>query len=54
MSVQLVRTTEGWRFKHYDWNIKVRLGSLGELYESESGEDGRRAVGTGGSVPINT
>ncbi len=54
LSIQLVRTTEGWRFKHYDWNIKVRLGSLGELYEAELAKAGRRAVGSGGSVPINT
>jgi hypothetical protein len=53
MSTQLVRTPDGWRFKHYDWRIMVRLGNLGELYEAELKKAGRRAVGTGGSVPIN-
>jgi SnoaL-like domain len=53
MSTQLVRTPDGWRFKHYDWRIMVRLGSLGELYEPELKKAGRRVVGSGGSVPIN-
>jgi SnoaL-like domain len=53
LSTQLVRTPDGWRFKHYDWHIMVRLGSLGELYEAEFKKAGRRVVGSGGSVPIN-
>jgi hypothetical protein len=51
MSVRLGRTPDGWRFKHYDWRISVRLGSLAELYEPELKRMGRR-VGSSGSVPV--
>ncbi len=32
---QLVRTPSGWRIKHYDWQIQVKLGSLEELFAPE-------------------
>jgi SnoaL-like domain len=51
--VDFVRTQDGWRFKHYDFRIAVRLGSLGELYAPELGRIGRRA-GPDGTVPIST
>lgn len=50
MSVQLVRTPDGWRFRHYDWRIAVRLGDLAELYEPELKAMGRQA-GPAGTVP---
>ena len=32
---RLVRTPEGWRIKHHDWVIAVKLGSLEELFAPE-------------------
>jgi SnoaL-like domain len=32
---KLVRTPGGWRIKHYDWEIQVKLGSLEELFAPE-------------------
>jgi hypothetical protein len=51
MSVTLVRTPHGWRFKHYDWRIVVRLGNLAELYEPELKRMGRVPDPSGGTVP---
>jgi hypothetical protein len=31
----LVRTPEGWRITHHDWNIVVKLGSMEELFAPE-------------------
>jgi hypothetical protein len=31
----LVRTTEGWRISHHDWNIVIKLGSLEDLFAPE-------------------
>lgn len=31
----LVRTAEGWRIKHHEWQIKVKLGSMEELFAPE-------------------
>ncbi len=31
----LVRTPQGWRIKHHDWQIVVKLGSMEELFEPE-------------------
>jgi hypothetical protein len=32
---RLVRTSEGWRIKHHDWNIAVKLGSMEDLFAPE-------------------
>jgi hypothetical protein len=32
---RLVRTPEGWRIKHHDWNIAVKLGSMEDLFAPE-------------------
>jgi SnoaL-like domain len=32
---ELVRTPEGWRWKHHEWNIAVKLGSMEELFAPE-------------------
>jgi hypothetical protein len=32
---RLVRTSEGWRIKHHDWNIAVKLGSMDDLFAPE-------------------
>ena len=32
---RLVRTPEGWRIKHHDWNIAVKLGSMDDLFAPE-------------------
>jgi hypothetical protein len=32
---RLVRTPEGWRIKHHDWVIAVKLGSMEELFAPE-------------------
>jgi hypothetical protein len=50
MSVGLSRRPEGWRLKHYDWRIVVRLGDLGELYAPELERMGR-AAGPNGTLP---
>ncbi len=50
MSVWLERTPGGWRLKHYDWRVVVKLGDLGELYAPELERMGRSA-GPGGTVP---
>jgi hypothetical protein len=31
----LVRTPDGWRIKHYDWQVQVMLGSMAELFAPE-------------------
>ena len=31
----LVRTADGWRIKHHDWVIAVKLGSMEELFAPE-------------------
>lgn len=38
---QLVRTQEGWRIKHHDWLIKVKLGSMEELFAPERASGAR-------------
>ena len=52
MSVRFVRTPDGWRFKHYDWRIVVRLGSLVDLYAPELKRMGR-SVGASGTFPTS-
>jgi hypothetical protein len=32
---RLVRTPDGWRIKHYDWQVQVKLGSMEELFAPE-------------------
>jgi len=32
---QLVRTPDGWRIRHHEWNIVVKLGSLEDLFAPE-------------------
>ena len=32
---RLVRTAEGWRIKHHDWVIAVKLGNMEELFAPE-------------------
>jgi hypothetical protein len=32
---RLVRTSEGWRIKHHDWNVAVKTGSLEDLFAPE-------------------
>jgi len=32
---RLVRTPEGWRIAHHDWQISVKLGSFDELFAPE-------------------
>jgi hypothetical protein len=32
---RLVRTPEGWRIRHHDWLISVKLGSMEELFAPE-------------------
>jgi hypothetical protein len=32
---RLVRTPDGWRIKHHDWNIAVKLGSMEDLFAPE-------------------
>jgi hypothetical protein len=32
---KLVRTPEGWRITHHEWNIAVKLGSMEELFAPE-------------------
>jgi hypothetical protein len=32
---RLVRTAEGWRIRHHEWNIVVKLGSMDELFAPE-------------------
>jgi SnoaL-like domain len=32
---RLVRTVEGWRIKHHDWVIAVKLGNMEELFAPE-------------------
>lgn len=32
---RLVRTPEGWRIKHHDWLITVKLGNMEELFAPE-------------------
>ena len=32
---RLVRTPEGWRIKHHDWQIVVKLGSMEDLFAPE-------------------
>jgi hypothetical protein len=32
---RLVRTAEGWRIKHHDWQIVVKLGSMEDLFAPE-------------------
>jgi hypothetical protein len=32
---RLVRTTDGWRISHHEWNISVKLGNMEELFAPE-------------------
>jgi ketosteroid isomerase-like protein len=32
---RLIRTTDGWRINHHEWNIVVKLGSMEELFAPE-------------------
>jgi ketosteroid isomerase-like protein len=32
---QLVRTPDGWRISHHEWNIVVKLGSMEDLFAPE-------------------
>jgi SnoaL-like domain len=38
----LVRTPEGWRIQHYDWQVQVMLGSMEELFAPEMAARARR------------
>jgi ketosteroid isomerase-like protein len=32
---RLIRTADGWRISHHEWNITVKLGSMEELFAPE-------------------